>query len=85
MITEDLKSAIETWQKEEGKKRAILLIAVEETQRNEDTHELGTTTAVLGSQRMLIEAVKEVKKDGDVASMLMKKADVMLLMEKMCQ
>ena len=68
MITENLKTAIEEWQKEVGKKRAILVIAIEEKERKEDKTELETSLAVLGSNRMLVEAVKRTKMDGGVAA-----------------
>lgn len=85
MITENLKSAIETWQKDDCKKRAVLVIAIEEKERTEEETHLETSVAVLGSERMLVEAVKQTKKDGGVAANIFNKSDFMLLMEKLCR
>lgn len=85
MITENLKTAIEEWQKEVGKKRAILVIATEEKERKEDKTELETSLAVLGSNRMLVEAVKRTKMDGGVAAQIFAKADMSMLLDKLCR
>lgn len=85
MITEDLKSAIETWQKDDCKKRAIMVIAIEEQERTEDETHCETAIAIMGSERMLIEAVKASKKDGGVVANIFSKADFILLMEKLCK
>lgn len=85
MITENLKTAIEEWQKEVGKKRAILVIAIEEKERKEDKTELETSLAVLGSNRMLVEAVKRTKMDDGVAAQIFAKADMSILLDKLCR
>lgn len=85
MITENLKTAIEEWQKEVGQKRSILVIAIEEKERKEDETELETSLAVLGSNRMLVEAVKHTKMDGGVAAQIFAKADMSILLDKLCR
>lgn len=84
-MTENLELAIKTWQKEDGKKRAIMVIAIEEKECKEDKTECETTIAVLGSNRMLVEAVKCAKKDGGVAANIYNKADMSMLLEKLCR
>lgn len=85
MITEDLKQAIETWQKEDCKKRAIMVIAIEEKERTEDKTNCETSVCVKGSERMLVEAVKSAKKSDGVVTNIFNKANFMLLMEKLCK
>lgn len=84
-MTENLKSAIETWQNEEGKKRAILGIAIEEKERNEEETKCETSVAVMGSGKLLVEAVKAAKRDGGVVAQIFNKADFSLLMDKLCK
>lgn len=84
-MTENLKSAIETWQNEEGKKRAILVIAIEEKERNEEETKCETSVAVMGSGKLLVEAVKAAKRDGGVVAQIFNKADFSLLMDKLCK
>lgn len=84
-MTENLKSAIETWQNEEGKKRAILVIAIEEKERNEEETKYETSVAVIGSGNLLIEAVKRTKMDGGVAANIFNKADMSMLLDKLCR
>ena len=61
------------------------MIAIEEQEWTEEQTTCETSVAVMGSNRMLIEAMKAVKKDGGVVEDILKKADFMLLMEKFCQ
>lgn len=84
-MTENLKSAIETWQNEEGKKRAILVIAIEEKERNEEETKCETSVAVMGGSKHLVEAVKAAKRDGGVVAQIFNKADFSLLMDKLCK
>lgn len=84
-MTENLESAIETWQNEEGKKRAILVIAIEEKERNEEETKCETSVAVMGSGKLLVEAVKRTKMDGGVAAKIFRDADMSMLLEKLCR
>lgn len=85
MVTENLKTAIKEWQKEVGQKRAILVIAIEEKERKEDEMKCEVSLAVLGSHRMLVEAVKSTKMDGGVAAQIFAKADMSILLDKLCR
>jgi hypothetical protein len=85
MFTENLKSAIETWQKEDAQKRAIMVIAIEEKEQVEDTTHCETAVAVMGGSKLLVEAVKAARKNGGVVNDLFNKADMSMLLEKLCR
>lgn len=84
-MTENLKSAIENWQNEEEKKRAILVIAIDEKERTEEETHCETAVAVMGGSKHLVEAVKAAKRDGGVVAQIFNKADFSLLMDKLCK
>lgn len=79
-MTENLKSAIENLQNEEGKKRAILVIATEEKETKCETN-----VAVIGSGKLLVEAVKRTKMEDGVAAKIFNEADMGMLLEKLCR
>ena len=84
-MTENLKSAIQDWQNERGKKRAILVIAIEEKERDEEETKCETNVAVIGSGRLLVEAVKQTKMEGGVAAKIFNEADMRTLLDKLCR
>lgn len=85
MINEALRQAIEGWQQEDKEKRAILVIAIEEKERNEEETKCETSVAVMGSGKLLVEAVKRTKMDGGVAAKIFRDADMSMLLEKLCR
>lgn len=84
-MDERIKQAIRSWQEESKEKRAILVIAIEEQGRTEEVTNCETSVAVIGSGKLLVEAVKCTKKDGGVAANIFNKADLSLLMDKLCK
>lgn len=84
-MKERIKQAISEWQGEDKEKRAVLLIAIEEKNRTEERTECETTVAVMGGNRMLVEAVKAARKDGGVVAQIFAKADMSMLLEKLCK
>ena len=85
MINEALQQAIQGWQQEDKEKRAILVIAIEEKERTEEERHCETDVAVMGVSQLLVEAVKAVREKGGVVNDLFNKADMSILLEKLCR
>lgn len=84
-MIENLKSAIETWQGKEGKKRAILVIASEEIERNEEATTCGTHVILMGCHKQLVNAVKAGKTKDNTVANIFKEADLSILIDKLCK
>lgn len=84
-MDERIKQAIQEWQEENKEKRAILVIAIEEKEKFEDKTDCEATVAVMGGSRLLVEAVKAERKNGGVVNDIFNKADMSMLLEKLCR
>lgn len=84
-MNEALQQAIQGWQQEDKEKRAILVIAIEEKESTEEETHCETAVAVMGGSKLLVEAVKAARKNGGVVNDLFNKADMSMLLEKLCR
>lgn len=84
-MDERIKRAIQEWQDEDKGKRAILLMAIEEKERTEENTQCEMSVAVMGSGKLLVEAVKAAKRDGGVVNDIFNKADMSMLLDKLCK
>lgn len=75
---EDFKqkiAALESWHNEDKEKRALVIIAIEDV----DKEHHNTTSAIMGSGRLLIEGVGSLMKDQPVFRRIVKDASMCLV------
>ena len=86
MIAEELKPNIEEWCKN-GKKRAVMVIAIEGKQENPETNKLECETSVvaLGVKEMLVGAVKSILASDCVSAKIFDCAQASLELDKFCE
>lgn len=63
MNIEEVKNLANAWQEEKPKGRAIMVIAIEETEVSEEKREADATSYVNGPAFLCIEAIKGIIKD----------------------
>lgn len=64
-IEEEVKKLADTWQEENPKSRAIMVIAIEATEVDEEKIEANTMSYVNGSAILCKEAIKGIIKDSN--------------------